>query len=199
MNGSGLRLMECLPLRVKDIDFDRREIVARHGKGGKDRRVPLAESCVWPLKRQLKRAWEVHRADLRNGVDGAELDTSLMRKLPNAGRTRIAKRATCHTLRHSFATHLLESGSDIRTVQELLGHTDVRHTMIYTHGSQPRRAGRSEPGRLVVALWLRLALRQLVRSSCSTSSSQYSRAAPFYGRCKTSFDLRLPDLRQPWR
>lgn len=175
MYGSGLRLLECLSLRVKDIDFDRREIVVRHGKGGKDRRVPLADACVGLLRAQLKRAFTVHRVDARNQVDGAELDAALLRKFPAAAtdwrwqrvfpaartyvdrvggmrkrhhlhqtavqrevasatrRARIPKRVTCHSLRHSFATHLLESGSDIRTVQELLGHSDVRTTMLYTH------------------------------------------------------------------
>jgi integron integrase len=175
MYGSGLRLLECLSLRVKDIDFDRREIVVRQGKGDKDRRVPLADACVAPLRAQLKRAFAVHRADIRNQVDGLGLDAALLRKFPAAAtdwrwhrvfpatrtyvdpasgmrkrhhlhqtavqrevasatrRARIAKRVTCHSLRHSFATHLLESGSDIRTVQELLGHSDVRTTMLYTH------------------------------------------------------------------
>ena len=174
MYGSGLRLAECVSLRVKDVDFDRREIVVRSGKGGADRRVPLAESCMRPLRAQLKRAYAVHRRDVRNEVDGAELDEALRRKYPGAetewrwqrvfpaartyvdatgvrrrhhlhhthvqrafGRAvravKITKRATCHSLRHSFATHLLEAGSDIRTVQELLGHHDVRVTMRYLH------------------------------------------------------------------
>ena len=175
MYGSGLRLMECLALRVKDIDFDRREIVVRGGKGGKDRRVPLAETCVRALRAQLERARAVHRTDVRNRVEGAGLDDAMLRKFPSASgdwrwqrvfpatRTYIdpasgarrrhhlhptavqravaravrtaglTKRATCHSFRHSFATHLLESGSDIRTVQELLGHRDLRTTMAYTH------------------------------------------------------------------
>lgn len=175
MYGSGLRLSECLALRIKDLDFERAEIVVRAGKGGKDRRVPFAVSCYRMVRRQIKRALETWSADLRNGVDGCGLDDALARKYPGAardwrwqrlfpaartyvdaetgGRKRhhlhatavqralavagrrsgISKRVTCHAFRHTFATHLLESGADIRTVQELLGHTDVRTTMIYTH------------------------------------------------------------------
>ena len=172
--GSGLRLTECLALRVKDIDFTRSEIVVRGGKGGKDRCVPLPISAVSPLRQHLRRVREQFHRDLRRGLRGAVLpralgrsiangdidwswqwvfparrsyvevgtlirrrhhlhDTALQRAFTTAVREAgITKRATCHTLRHSFATHLLESGADMRTIQELLGHVDLRTTMIYT-------------------------------------------------------------------
>lgn len=175
MYGSGLRLSECTQLRVKDVDFERGEIMVRAGKGDKDRRVPLPKLTLPALKVQLERVRKQFERDLRSGIMGAALPEALGGKLPNSDRnwswqyvfpasrvyveretgTRrrhhihesavqravaeavtasgIAKRATCHSFRHSFATHLLESGSDIRTIQELLGHSSLQTTMIYTH------------------------------------------------------------------
>ncbi len=174
MYGSGLRVSECMSLRLKDVDLDRGEIIVRSGKGGKDRRTPLAERCAVPLRRWLAGRERLYRADQRASVRVTGLGDALERKYPSAAtewrwsyvfpaartfRDRdgllrrhhlhetvlqraikeaaiaagLNKRVSCHSLRHSFATHLLEAGADIRTVQELLGHTDVRTTMIYTH------------------------------------------------------------------
>jgi integron integrase len=173
--GSGLRLMECLRLRVKDVDFAQHQLIVRSGKGHKDRDTLLPDSLVAPLQRQLRYAQTLHQNDLERGYGRVELPHALERKYPNAsqewgwqyvfpahklskdpraGRTgrhhihesglqkAVKKAATaagihkpvgCHTLRHCFATHLLENGYDIRTIQELLGHKSVETTMIYTH------------------------------------------------------------------
>jgi integron integrase len=172
--GSGLRLMECLRLRVMNIDFDHRAIYVIDGKGGKDRVVTLPDELVIPLKRHLQSVKTTHEKDLADGFGEVYLPNALARKYPRAAsewgwqyvfpaskrsidprsntirrhldekafqraikqairNAGIEKPASCHSLRHSFATHLLERGADIRTVQEQLGHSDVRTTQIYTH------------------------------------------------------------------
>ena len=173
--GSGLRLLECARLRIKDLDFERGELVVREGKGGKDRVTMLPRRLNGLPRAHLARVEHQHREDLRSGAGWVEVPFALARKNPNVGRTwpwqwvfpatrcyfhqetgqrrrhhfhetalqravhsaglaaGVGKRVTCHALRHSFATHLLASGSDIRTIQELLGHRSVATTMIYTH------------------------------------------------------------------
>jgi integron integrase len=175
MYGSGLRLMECLRLRVKDIDFAGDQIIVRDGKGFKDRVTVLPKTVVPALKAHLEKVKMIHKNDLKDGFGSVYLPNALERKYKNAARqwgwqyvfpskniskdprsgivrrhhmhestihkavkratrlARISKRISCHTFRHSFATHLLEAGYDIRAVQELMGHSDVSTTMIYTH------------------------------------------------------------------
>jgi len=187
MYGSGLRLMECLRLRVKDIDFSKNEILVRDGKGGKDRRTMLPVAVKQPLQEHLTQVKMIYEKDLAEGWGRVKLPDALDRKYPNApkewrwqwvfpqgkrwrndktgqeGRhhvhetiiqravadsvrkTQMTKRATCHTFRHSFATHLLEGGYDIRTIQELSGHKDVKTTMIYTHVLNRGGAGVRSP------------------------------------------------------
>jgi integron integrase len=173
--GSGLRIMECLRLRVKDIDFANHQIVVRDGKGGGDRVTPLANTLFEPLKLQIQYVKALHDKDLAAGYGSVYLPYAIEQKSPNANKelnwqyvfpaanltedpqtkairrhhldestiqkavkeaarqAKITKKVSPHTFRHSFATHLLQNGYDIRTVQELLGHKDVKTTMIYTH------------------------------------------------------------------
>jgi integron integrase len=137
--GSGLRLMECLTLRVKDLDPGRGEIAVRRGKGAKDRITLIPNRLREPLIAHLRVVNRQHQRDLAEGAGEVELPAALAKKYPRAGRewawqwVFLPRPATCHTLRHSFATHMLEAGYDIRTIQELLGHRDLKTTMIYTH------------------------------------------------------------------
>jgi len=142
--GTGMRLLECLRLRTKDVDFDRSVIVVREGKGGKDRVVMLPEALRAPLKLQLADARKLWERDRVAGVPGVELPDALAIARA-AGAANTGKRVTAHTLRHSFATHLLEAGIDIRRVQELLGHSDVSTTMTYTHVLKCGAAGTPSP------------------------------------------------------
>jgi len=185
--GSGLRLQECLSLRVKDVDFDRNVITVRNGKGKKDRTVMLPSSIAEQLKTHISWTRRTHIIDIANGFGEVYLPYALVRKYPNAEKdwkwqyifqasrvgpdqrtgvmrrhhihdsaiskairnaaraAKITKQVGAHTLRHSFATHLLESGTDIRTIQELLGHKDLSTTMIYTHVSNRGAAGVTSP------------------------------------------------------
>ena len=185
--GSGLRIKECLRLRVQDVDFELNALTVRNGKGGKDRETPLPESIKEELKKHLTSVKKLYEEDRAKGLAGVYLPNALARKYPNASKewiwywffpsvalsidprsqvvrrhhvsesmlqksvkkasqaAHIDKRVSVHTLRHSFATHLLEDGYDIRTIQQLLGHASVQTTMIYTHVAQKNRLGVKSP------------------------------------------------------
>lgn len=189
--GSGLRLMECLRLRIGDIDFNYKRICVRQGKGAKDRFTILPNSIIPKLQNHLKHVEHLHQHDLANGYGQVYLPNALEKKYKSAdkeiiwqyvfpstklsldkrsnkvgrhhlsekglqravkkaiGLANIHKHGSCHTFRHSFATHLLQSGTDIRTVQDLLGHKDVRTTMIYTHVLEMGFAGVTSPADLL--------------------------------------------------
>lgn len=185
--GCGLRIHECLRMRIKDIDFERGLVVVRAGKGDKDRQTMLPEALTGELSDHMNTIRELHETDRKNNVAGVQLPDALERKYPNAGKewpwfwlfpaqalsidpisnivrrhhvhpsslqkafklavlnAGVTKHVSVHTLRHSFATHLLEKGHDIRTIQELLGHTNLQTTMIYTHVAKKNILGVRSP------------------------------------------------------
>jgi integron integrase len=185
--GGGLRLQECLMLRIKDVDFERTCVTVRSGKGGKDRQTILPGNLVSDLRKHVRIIRKIYEKDRKEQVGAVWLPPALERKYPDAGRewawfwlfpsnklsidpvskkirrhhlypstlqkafrkavmeAEIAKRATVHSLRHSFATHLIENGYDIRTIQELLGHSNVQTTMIYTHVAKKNKLGVKSP------------------------------------------------------
>jgi integron integrase len=187
MYGTGLRLTECLQLRVQDLDFGRGVVIVRMGKGKKDRETVFPEKLKPALKGHLEKVREIYERDRKNDLPGVQLPYALERKYPNAGKewiwfwvfpaekismdprthvvrrhhcytqsvqraigqarkqAGIPKRVTTHTLRHSFATHLLENGYDIRTIQDLLGHSDIKTIMIYTHVARKNKRGVKSP------------------------------------------------------
>jgi integron integrase len=232
MYGSGLRLLECATLRVKDIDFDRLELTVHGGKGQKDRVTVLPMGLVQPLRQHLERVRRLHERDLAAGVD-VELPHALAVASPSAPRdcgwrwvfparrtyrdpgtgrrfrhhlhetvlqrafrdvvrwAGLSKPASCHSLRHSFATHLLESGYDIRTIQELLGHADVSTTMIYAHVLN--RGGRSVLSPLDAALLLEASGRR-------PSANRMTPALPSPQPTRPRLTERpIPPIRQPPR
>ncbi len=233
MYGSGLRLLECARLRIKDVDLDSHMLTVRSGKGQKDRVTVLPGGLVQPLLEHLQRVRRVHEQDLAAGVD-VELPHLLALKYPNAPRewgwrwvfparrtyrdprtgrrlrhhlhetvlqrafhnavlwAGLAKPASCHTLRHSFATHLLEAGYDIRTIQELLGHVDVNTTMIYTHVLN--RGGRGVISPLNASLMLQISNPKLELDARPTRRGPRSSPGPSH---PLNTEQRIPGIPRP--